>query len=90
MSKKRYTAEQIIQLLREVEIHTSQGKTIAQAARQYSLHGGAWNYLPRGCVRRPATATAPRMTAATTSDFTSPGRTNLSSLFPFSLFKIEP
>ena len=34
MAKKRYSAEQIIQLLREVEIHTSEGKTIAQAAHQ--------------------------------------------------------
>ena len=34
MAKKRYSAEQIIQMLREVEIHTSEGKTIAQAARQ--------------------------------------------------------
>ena len=34
MAKKRHTAEQIIHLLREVEIHTSEGKTIAQAARQ--------------------------------------------------------
>ena len=29
MAKKRYSVEQIIQLLREVEIHTSEGKTIA-------------------------------------------------------------
>ena len=34
MAKKRHTAEQIIHLLREVEIHTSQGKTLAQSARQ--------------------------------------------------------
>ena len=34
MAKKRYRTEQIIKLLREVEIHPSQGKTIAQAARQ--------------------------------------------------------
>ena len=32
MSKKRYSAEQIIQLLREVENHTSEGKTISQAS----------------------------------------------------------
>ena len=37
MAKKRYIAEQIIQLLREVEIHTSEGKTIAQAARQIGV-----------------------------------------------------
>jgi hypothetical protein len=30
MARKSYSAEQIIQLLREVEIHTSLGKTIAQ------------------------------------------------------------
>ena len=37
MAKKRYTAEQIIHLLREVEIHTSQGKTLAQSARQIGV-----------------------------------------------------
>ena len=31
MAKKRYSPEQIIQSLREVEIHTSEGKTIAQS-----------------------------------------------------------
>ena len=39
MSKKRYSAEQIIQLLREVEIHTSEGKTIFQASRQIGVIG---------------------------------------------------
>ena len=33
MSKKRYSPEQIIQSLREVEIHKSEGKTIAQSVR---------------------------------------------------------
>ncbi len=37
MAKKRHTAEQIIHLLREVEIHTSEGKTIAQAARRIGV-----------------------------------------------------
>ena len=37
MAKKRYSAEQIIQLLHEVEIHTSEGKTISQASRQIEL-----------------------------------------------------
>ena len=37
MAKKRYTSEQIIHLLREVEIHTSEGKTIARAARQIGV-----------------------------------------------------
>ena len=37
MAKKRYNAEQIIQLLREVEIHTFVGKTIAQALRQIGV-----------------------------------------------------
>ena len=37
MAKKIYNAEQIIQLLREVEIHTSKGKTISQAARQIGV-----------------------------------------------------
>ena len=39
MATKRHTAEQIIHLLREVEIHTSEGKTIAQAARQIGVTG---------------------------------------------------
>lgn len=30
MAKKRFSAEQIIQLLGEVEIHTSEDKTISQ------------------------------------------------------------
>ena len=33
MAKKRYSPEQIIQSLREVEIHTSEWKTIAQSVR---------------------------------------------------------
>ena len=37
MAKKSYSAEQIIQLLREVEIHTSEGKTVARAARQIGV-----------------------------------------------------
>ena len=37
MAKKRYSAEQIIQLLREVEIHISESKVIAQAARQIGV-----------------------------------------------------
>ena len=37
MAKKRHTAEQIIHLLRDVEIHTSQGKTLAQSARQIGV-----------------------------------------------------
>ena len=37
MAKKRCSAEQIIQLLCEVEIHTSEGKTIAQASRQIGM-----------------------------------------------------
>jgi|TARA_B100000315_G_C14107360_1_gene376557 hypothetical protein len=37
MAKKRYSTEQIIQLLREVEIYTSEGKTIVQAARQIGV-----------------------------------------------------
>ena len=37
MAKKRQSTEQIIQFLREVEIHTSEGKTIAQAARQIEV-----------------------------------------------------
>ena len=37
MAKKRQSTEQIIQFLREVEIHTSEGKTIVQAARQIGV-----------------------------------------------------
>ena len=37
MDKKRYSAEQIIQLLSEVETHTYEGKTIAQAAHQIGV-----------------------------------------------------
>ena len=37
MAKKRYSPEQIIQLLREIEIHTSEGKTISQASRQIGV-----------------------------------------------------
>jgi len=37
MAKKKYRAEQIIRLLREVEIHTSEGKTIAKAAHQIGV-----------------------------------------------------
>ena len=50
MAKKRYSPEQIIQCLREVEIHTSEGKTIAQSVRHIgvtektylSLEEGIW------------------------------------------------
>ena len=37
MAKKRYSAEQIIQLLREVKIHTSVGKTISQSSHQIGV-----------------------------------------------------
>ena len=37
MAKKKYMAEQIIQLLREVEIHRSGSMTITQAARQIGV-----------------------------------------------------
>ena len=37
MVKKRYSAEEIIQLFREVEIHTSKDKTIAQASGQIGV-----------------------------------------------------
>jgi len=38
MAKKRYSPEQIIQSLREVEIHTSEGKIIAQSVRQIGVN----------------------------------------------------
>ena len=37
MAKKRYSPEQIIHSLREVEIHTSEGKTIAQSVRHIGV-----------------------------------------------------
>lgn len=37
MSKKTFTAEQIIVRLREVEVLCSQGKTVAEAARQIGV-----------------------------------------------------
>ena len=37
MAKKRYSPEQIIQSLLEVEIHTSEGKTIAQSVRHIGV-----------------------------------------------------
>lgn len=37
MSKKQYSAEQIIVHLREVEVLSSQGKTVAEAARQIGV-----------------------------------------------------
>jgi len=37
MSKKKYTAEQIIMHLREAEVLCSQGKTIGEAARQIGI-----------------------------------------------------
>ena len=37
MDKKRYSAEQIIQLLHEVEIHTFESKTISQASSQIGV-----------------------------------------------------
>ena len=37
MAKKKYTTEKIIQLLREVEIHIGQGKTVAEAVRQIGV-----------------------------------------------------
>jgi len=37
MAKKRFSPEQIIQSLREVEIHTSEGKTIAQSVRHLGV-----------------------------------------------------
>ena len=37
MAKKRYSPEQIIQSLREVEIHPSEGKTIAQSVRHIGV-----------------------------------------------------
>ena len=37
MARKRYTPEEIIEVLREVEIHTSQGKTVAEAVKQQGI-----------------------------------------------------
>jgi len=38
MSKKRYTAEEIISKLREAEVLLSQGLTVAEAARKMEIH----------------------------------------------------
>ena len=37
MAKKRYSSEQIIQLLSEVENYTSEGKTISQPSHQIGV-----------------------------------------------------
>jgi putative transposase len=37
MARKRYSPEEIIEVLREVEIHTSQGKTVAEAVKQQGI-----------------------------------------------------
>jgi len=37
MGKQRYTVDQIIVKLREVEVHCSQGKTLAEAVRQIGV-----------------------------------------------------
>lgn len=37
MARKIYTAEKIIQLLREIEIHLGQGLTVALAARKVGI-----------------------------------------------------
>jgi putative transposase len=38
MSKKRYSAEEIISKLREAEVLLSQGLTVAEAARKMEIH----------------------------------------------------
>ena len=37
MARKRYKPEEIIQILREIEVLTSQGKSVAEAAKQCSI-----------------------------------------------------
>jgi putative transposase len=37
MSRKRFTAEQIIGLLREAEVRLSQGRTVVQACREMGI-----------------------------------------------------
>ena len=37
MSRKRYTAEQIISMLREAEVSLSQGRTVGQVCRQLGV-----------------------------------------------------
>ena len=37
MAKKTYSAEQIVSLLRQAEVHLSQGMTIAEAAKQLEI-----------------------------------------------------
>ena len=37
MARKRYKAEEIIQILREIEVLTSQGSSVAEAAKQCGI-----------------------------------------------------
>lgn len=37
MARKRYSPEQIINLLRQAEVHINQGMTVAEACRQISV-----------------------------------------------------
>jgi len=37
MARKRYKPEEIIQILREIEVLTSQGKSVAEAAKQCGI-----------------------------------------------------
>ena len=48
MAKKRYSAEQIIQLLREVKFHTSEGNTTTQALCQIGVTGQLRDELLNG------------------------------------------
>ena len=55
MARKRYTPEEIIQVLREVEIHTSQGKRVAEAVKQQGIAEQTYDRWRReygGMVRR--------------------------------------
>lgn len=37
MARKRYTPEEIIEILREIEVLTSQGKSVAEAVKQCEI-----------------------------------------------------
>ena len=45
MSRKRYTTEQIIGMLREAEVLLSQGKTAGEVCRHLGVSEEAWQWM---------------------------------------------
>jgi putative transposase len=54
MSRKRYTAEEIIGHLRQAEIRTSDGKTIAEAVRELGISEQTETSLKSGHFQAPS------------------------------------